>query len=61
MLSATFLQTIFLVVGAGLSLAKPIYPRFTVGQGHFEVLALRNSMEVNPNAVTNVECIDPNL
>ncbi|EMR69921.1 hypothetical protein MGN70_005638 [Eutypa lata] len=58
MLTTTFLQTVLLVAGAGLSLSKPIYPRFSVGQEHFEVLALRRSMEMNPAAVTDVECLD---
>ena len=60
MFSTTFFK-ILLLASAGTSFAKPIYPRFTVGQDHFEVLALRNSMELDPSAATNVECIDPNL
>ena len=52
---------VLLLASAGISLAKPIYPRFTVGQGHFEVLALRNSMELDPSAAADVECIDPNV
>lgn len=60
MFPSTFFM-ILLLTSAGTSVAKPIYPRFTVGQDHFEVLALRNSMELDPSAVTNVECIDPNV
>lgn len=61
MLSIHILQAILLAAGAGLSLSKPIYPRFTIGQDHIEVLAMRRSMEMNPAAVTDVECIDPGL
>ncbi|RYP11440.1 hypothetical protein DL764_000094 [Monosporascus ibericus] len=62
MLSTTFLQAIVvLVAGAGVSLSKPVYPRRSVSQQHFEDLALRASTEAHPEAVTDVECIDPDV
>ncbi|RYO88220.1 hypothetical protein DL766_009297 [Monosporascus sp. MC13-8B] len=62
MLSTTFLQAVLvLVAGAGVSLSKPVYPRLSVSREHFEVLALRASTSVNPDAVTDVKCIDPNV
>ncbi|RYP63266.1 hypothetical protein DL770_009424 [Monosporascus sp. CRB-9-2] len=60
MFSTTFLQArLVLVAGAGVSLSKPVYHPLSVSQQHFEVLAQRASTEVNPEAVTDVECIDP--
>lgn len=61
MLSITFLQIFLLIAGAGLSLSKPIYPRFTIGQEHLEVLAMRRSMEIDPSAVIDVTCLDPSV
>lgn len=60
MFPSTFLSFL-LVASAGTSLSKPLYPRFTVGQDHFEVLALRWSMELDPSAVTDVQCMNPDL
>ncbi|KAI1156081.1 hypothetical protein F4825DRAFT_446818 [Nemania diffusa] len=54
-------STLFLLVSAACSFASPVWPRYTVDNEHFEVLALRASTSVNPAAVSDVKCIDPNL
>ncbi|KAI1828697.1 hypothetical protein F4861DRAFT_535112 [Xylaria intraflava] len=53
--------SLFLLAGAACSLASPVWPRYTVDNEHFEVLALRASMPLNPAAVSDVTCIDPKL
>ncbi|KAI1344985.1 hypothetical protein F5Y15DRAFT_13529 [Xylariaceae sp. FL0016] len=61
MLSSTLLRQLILAASLGLALGSPVWPRFTVGNEHFEVLALRASTEVNPAAVSDVTCINPNV
>lgn len=58
MVSSSVFQTLLLVAGATISLANPVWPRYTVSQEHLEVLAMRASTTVNPDAVTNTVCID---
>lgn len=56
--SVTVLRTLLLVAGATSAAATPM----ALGSpGHLEVLAMRASTTVDPNAVTNVDCIDPNV
>lgn len=50
------IATVFLVAAASVS-AIP-FPSVAVRQEHFEVLALRASTNVNPNAITGTTCID---
>ncbi|KAI2635510.1 hypothetical protein GGS21DRAFT_490167 [Xylaria nigripes] len=52
-------NTFILLAGAACSVASPVWPRYTVDNEHFEVLALRASMPLNPAAVSDVVCIDP--
>ncbi|RWA07450.1 hypothetical protein EKO27_g7650 [Xylaria grammica] len=54
-------STLFLLTSATFSLASPVWPRYTVDNEHFEVLALRATTQVNPAAVNDVTCIDPKL
>ncbi|KAJ9157742.1 hypothetical protein NKR23_g642 [Pleurostoma richardsiae] len=53
------LQTLLVLASARLSLAMPSgFPRVYVPQQHFEVLAMRASTTVNPDAVSDVTCLD---
>ncbi|KAI0447717.1 hypothetical protein F4803DRAFT_179195 [Xylaria telfairii] len=54
-------STLFLLASAACSFASPVWPRYTVDNEHFEVLALRATTQVNPTAVSGVTCIDPKL
>ncbi|KAI0107484.1 hypothetical protein GGR51DRAFT_149534 [Nemania sp. FL0031] len=54
-------STLLLLVSAACSFASPVWPHYTVDNEHFEVLALRANTQVNPAAVSDVKCIDPNL
>ncbi|KAF2972318.1 hypothetical protein GQX73_g1235 [Xylaria multiplex] len=54
-------SALFLLAGAAFSVASPVWPRYTVDNEHFEVLALRATTQVNPAAVSDVTCIDPKL
>ncbi|KAI2467213.1 hypothetical protein F4781DRAFT_321873 [Annulohypoxylon bovei var. microspora] len=56
--SATLLQSFLLLASASLSLAGPVWPRFSIDNTHLEVLALRASTAVNSAAVSDVTCID---
>ncbi|KAI1487762.1 hypothetical protein F5X96DRAFT_648512 [Biscogniauxia mediterranea] len=60
MFSSTLLSslTLLLVSSASLTLASPVWPRFTVSHTHLEVLALRAATSLNPAAVRDVTCID---
>ncbi|CAJ2501533.1 Uu.00g043860.m01.CDS01 [Anthostomella pinea] len=53
-------STLLVALSAALVAASPVWPRFTVANEHFEVLAMRASTEVNPDAASDVTCIDPN-
>ncbi|KAI0200135.1 hypothetical protein F4808DRAFT_429798 [Astrocystis sublimbata] len=53
-------SSIIVLASAACTFASPVWPRFTVDNAHFEVLALRASTDVDPAAVNNVNCIDPN-
>ncbi|RYP38553.1 hypothetical protein DL767_002489 [Monosporascus sp. MG133] len=62
MLSTISLQAVLaLTAGAGVLLSKKVYPQLSISQQHFEALAQRASTKVNPEAVTDVECIDPDV
>ncbi|KAI0396218.1 hypothetical protein F5Y17DRAFT_126010 [Xylariaceae sp. FL0594] len=52
---------LLLLAGAACTLASPVWPHYTVDNEHFEVLAMRATTSVNPAAVSDVTCIDPNL
>ncbi|KAI0404220.1 hypothetical protein F4802DRAFT_259928 [Xylaria palmicola] len=54
-------SALFLLASAVCSFASPVWPRYTVDNEHFEVLALRATTQVNPAAVSDVKCIDPKL
>ncbi|KAJ3558724.1 hypothetical protein NPX13_g9656 [Xylaria arbuscula] len=54
-------SAILMLASAVCSLASPVWPRYTVDNEHFEVLALRSTTQLNPAAVSDVTCIDPNL
>lgn len=59
MLSAGVLHTALLfVMAAGLAVAQPVWPHYSVEQEHFEVLKMRFSMPLNPAAVYDVSCGD---
>ncbi|KAI5866957.1 hypothetical protein GGS23DRAFT_615592 [Durotheca rogersii] len=59
MLFSTALNT-FLIAGASLTLATPVWPHYSVENEHLEVLAMRKSMAVSPSAAFDVECLDRN-
>lgn len=59
MVSTTLLQALLLVVG--YTSATPVVPRYELSAEHVEVLAMRASTTVDPNAVTNVDCTDPSV
>ncbi|KAI0154749.1 hypothetical protein GGR57DRAFT_464922 [Xylariaceae sp. FL1272] len=54
-------STIFILASCLTAYASPVWPRYTVSNDHFEVLAMRASTEINPAAVDEVTCIDPNV
>ncbi|TGJ87814.1 hypothetical protein E0Z10_g985 [Xylaria hypoxylon] len=54
-------STLLLLASAAFSLASPVWPRYTVDNEHFEVLALRAATQVNSAAVSDVTCIDSKL
>ncbi|KAI0966835.1 hypothetical protein F4678DRAFT_268063 [Xylaria arbuscula] len=54
-------SALFLLAGAVCSFASPVWPRYTVDNEHFEVLALRATTQLNPAAVNDVTCIDSKL
>ncbi|KAI1266004.1 hypothetical protein F5Y18DRAFT_34637 [Xylariaceae sp. FL1019] len=54
-------STFFVLASSLAAYASPVWPRYTVSNDHFEVLAMRASTEVNPAAVDDVTCIDPNV
>lgn len=58
MLSAGVLRAALLFVMAGLAVAQPVWPHYSVEQEHFEVLKMRFSMPLNPAAVYDVSCGD---
>ncbi|KAI1811274.1 hypothetical protein GGS20DRAFT_123608 [Poronia punctata] len=51
----------FVLASAACSFASPVWPHYTVDNEHFEVLALRAGTPINPAAVSDVKCMDPNL
>ncbi|KAF7522210.1 hypothetical protein G7054_g12209 [Neopestalotiopsis clavispora] len=57
MLSTTLLQAVFVLAGVSSVAASPL----DLSSEHFEILAMRASTTVDPNAVTNVECTNPNV
>ncbi|ETS79450.1 hypothetical protein PFICI_09303 [Pestalotiopsis fici W106-1] len=57
MLSTTLLQTVLVLAGVSSVTASPL----DLSLEHYEVLAMRASTTVDPNAVTNVECTDANV
>lgn len=60
MVSSSLVSALLVAVaGAGQVLAQPLLPRAVVGPEHFEVLAMRASSEVDPNAVSDVQCTNP--
>lgn len=67
MISTTLLNSLLLVAAASISLASPIQqplpilPRYSVANEHLEVLSMRASADVDPSAVSEVRCIDPNV
>ncbi|KAI0137161.1 hypothetical protein BJ170DRAFT_678017 [Xylariales sp. AK1849] len=65
MVSNTLFQSILLIAaGATSILAKPIVynvPRYMLPQEHVEVLTMRASTSVDPSAVTNTQCVDPDV
>ncbi|KAI1436696.1 hypothetical protein GGR50DRAFT_184714 [Xylaria sp. CBS 124048] len=54
-------SSLLVLVGAACSFASPVWPRYTVENEHFEVLALRATTQLNPSAVSGVTCLDRNL
>ncbi|KAI1394128.1 uncharacterized protein F4822DRAFT_37434 [Hypoxylon trugodes] len=58
---STTLQSLLFLAGATLSFASPVWPHYSVDNEHLEVLALRASTAVNPAAVSDVTCTDPNV
>ncbi|KAI1869110.1 hypothetical protein JX265_002972 [Neoarthrinium moseri] len=61
MVSSSLLQAVLLMAGCATTLATPFVPRYALTQEHLEVLAMRASTSVDPNAVSNTQCIDPNV
>ncbi|KAK6196634.1 hypothetical protein LQW54_011328 [Pestalotiopsis sp. IQ-011] len=57
MLSTTLLKAVLVLAGARSITASPL----DIPSEHFEILAMRASSTVDPNAVTNVKCTDPNV
>ncbi|KAI0162957.1 hypothetical protein BJ166DRAFT_281752 [Pestalotiopsis sp. NC0098] len=57
MLSTTLLKAVLVLAGASSITASPL----DISSEHFEILAMRASSTVDPNAVTNVKCTDPNV
>lgn len=49
---------VFTLLLAGLAVAGPVWPRYTVGPEHLEVLQMRASTSVNPAAVRETKCIN---
>ncbi|KAH8675600.1 hypothetical protein BX600DRAFT_177901 [Xylariales sp. PMI_506] len=55
------LSTTFLLLAVVVStMASPMWPHYTVGQEHFEVIRMRSSTPLNPAAVYDVKCMDSN-
>ncbi|KAK6086740.1 hypothetical protein SCUP234_02260 [Seiridium cupressi] len=61
MVSTSLLQANLLLAVASLTIATPVSPRHALSSEHFEVLAMRASTTVDPNAVTNVDCTDSSV
>ncbi|KAI1844199.1 hypothetical protein JX266_009683 [Neoarthrinium moseri] len=61
MVSSSLLQAVLLMASCATTLATPFVPRYALTQEHLEVLAMRASTSVDPNAVSNTQCIDPNV
>ncbi|KAF3025672.1 hypothetical protein E8E14_013835 [Neopestalotiopsis sp. 37M] len=57
MLSTILLQAVLVLAGVSSVAASPL----DLSSEHFEILAMRASTTVDPNAVTNVECTNPNV
>jgi hypothetical protein len=55
MVSITLLKAVLLVAGASFAAAQP------VDQANVEVLQMRASTTVHPDAVTNTKCIDSSV
>ncbi|KAK6843455.1 hypothetical protein PG990_004665 [Apiospora arundinis] len=51
-------SSVFTLLLAGLAAAGPVWPRYTVGPEHLEVLQMRASTSVNPAAVKETKCIN---
>lgn len=59
MLSVTvFVQTLLALSCVCLAAPYHMFPRVIVPQEHFEVLKLRASTSVDPNAVADTTCLD---